>query len=295
MNGVPPTYISQWAWYSLANTRTVSGYNQRYTYEVSPHDAMNNYYIYSRNNIFYSGVGHSTVNSDEERKLFVNVVIAAYNAGMTVLSHVEVEDADEIAHGTGVQKAYELKITQDYADRSWVGTDNYDDQYLYKLGYEDFAEAEPYGINFIPKDPNAKDVECVIVYEYTEKGGTSRHRVNITDLALADNKLGVFKVDSSGFDILAGREKLLDVRWGDLNKDFELDNGQTVNRVLKLTSKEKYRLWINRNDIFWKRLSSSDIDVESCRVIFYLRNQSDLNLWTQTTADISVLPLFLLE
>ncbi len=48
------------------------------TYGVSPNDAANNYYIYSKGNIFYSGVGHSEVTGDMEAKLFVNTMIAAY-------------------------------------------------------------------------------------------------------------------------------------------------------------------------------------------------------------------------
>ena len=37
-------------------------------------------YIYSYKNIIYTGVGHSNVNNDMEKKLFVNTIIAAYNA-----------------------------------------------------------------------------------------------------------------------------------------------------------------------------------------------------------------------
>jgi uncharacterized repeat protein (TIGR02543 family) len=44
-------------------------------------DVRNNYYIYNRGNITYSGVGHSGGLSDDERKLFVNTMIAAYSAG----------------------------------------------------------------------------------------------------------------------------------------------------------------------------------------------------------------------
>lgn len=48
------------------------------TYGTSPNDAANNYYIYSKGNVFYSGVGHSTVTGDMEAKLFINTMIAAY-------------------------------------------------------------------------------------------------------------------------------------------------------------------------------------------------------------------------
>ena len=39
------------------------------TYGASPNDAANNYYIYSKGNVFYSGVGHSTVDGDIEAEL----------------------------------------------------------------------------------------------------------------------------------------------------------------------------------------------------------------------------------
>lgn len=50
------------------------------TYGVSPKDVANNYYIYSKGNVFYSGVGHSTITQDMEAKLFINTMIAAYRA-----------------------------------------------------------------------------------------------------------------------------------------------------------------------------------------------------------------------
>jgi hypothetical protein len=45
-------------------------------------DATNAYYIYNRGNITYSGAGHNPSGlSDDEAKLFVNTMIAAYRAG----------------------------------------------------------------------------------------------------------------------------------------------------------------------------------------------------------------------
>ena len=57
-------------WYCLANNTL---YNQ------SPNDVRNNYYFYSRGNVFYTGVGHSTVSNEEEIKLFINAMVAAAN------------------------------------------------------------------------------------------------------------------------------------------------------------------------------------------------------------------------
>ena len=52
-------------------------------YDHLPNDVRNNYYIYSYKNIIYTGVGHSAVTDVDdymEKKLFVNTIIAAYNA-----------------------------------------------------------------------------------------------------------------------------------------------------------------------------------------------------------------------
>ena len=50
-------------------------------YNVSPKDVVNNYYIYSMGNVTYSGAGHTEPTGMAEKKLFVNTMVAAYNAG----------------------------------------------------------------------------------------------------------------------------------------------------------------------------------------------------------------------
>jgi hypothetical protein len=57
-------------------------------YEASPHDVRNNYYIYNRGNISYSGVGHSEVTycTTPEVQLFINTMIMAYNSGVKAAS-----------------------------------------------------------------------------------------------------------------------------------------------------------------------------------------------------------------
>lgn len=65
-------------------------------YEVSPQDASNNYYIYNKGNITYSGVGHSSSNNDlspMETKLFVNTIIASYKSAITA-PEVEILNAN---------------------------------------------------------------------------------------------------------------------------------------------------------------------------------------------------------
>ncbi len=55
-------------------------------YDFSPNDVRNNYYIFNKGNITYSGVGHFFEGIDvttlDEKKLFINTFVAAYNAGV---------------------------------------------------------------------------------------------------------------------------------------------------------------------------------------------------------------------
>ena len=46
-----------------------------------PNDVRNLYYLYSKGNVLYTGVGHSKVNKTMEKKLFINAIVAAWRAG----------------------------------------------------------------------------------------------------------------------------------------------------------------------------------------------------------------------
>ncbi len=71
---------------NFVSTYTKNGVND--VYEASPHDVRNNYYIYNRGNISYSGVGHSAVTqcTTPEVQLFINTMIMAYNSGVKAAS-----------------------------------------------------------------------------------------------------------------------------------------------------------------------------------------------------------------
>ena len=84
-------------WYTLSDDRKYNnlGYHP---YDSSPKDVRNNYYIYTMGNVTYSGVGHSTVGSSEdenEMKLYINTLIAAYSAGTHAPSVSVKETPDE--------------------------------------------------------------------------------------------------------------------------------------------------------------------------------------------------------
>lgn len=64
-------------WYTIAD----SGKSYNKFYSDAGKDASNNYYIYSKGSITYSGAGHSDMTEESELKLFVNTTIRAAMAG----------------------------------------------------------------------------------------------------------------------------------------------------------------------------------------------------------------------
>lgn len=72
-------------WYCLSDIYDNSNFPKN-IYNICPNDVVNNYYIYNMRNVTYSGAGHSKPDSGAEMKLFVNTMIAAYNAGVSAPS-----------------------------------------------------------------------------------------------------------------------------------------------------------------------------------------------------------------
>lgn len=89
-------------WYCISGVAD-GNYKDTNIYNITPNDVVNNYYIYTMGNVTYSGAGHSTPSKDAEIKLFVNTMIAAYNAGVTAPS-VSFKDKS----GSKIQSVYML-------------------------------------------------------------------------------------------------------------------------------------------------------------------------------------------
>lgn len=72
-------------WYCLSTQGTGSSEKQT-IYSQSPNDVRNNYYIYNKGNVTYTGMGHKMHSSSKytvaEAKLFINTMIASYQAGI---------------------------------------------------------------------------------------------------------------------------------------------------------------------------------------------------------------------
>lgn len=68
-------------WYTISNKDDRTDFLHPY-YKAIFNDVRNNYYIYSKGNVTYTGSGHSSVKSELEKKLFVNTLVASYNSGL---------------------------------------------------------------------------------------------------------------------------------------------------------------------------------------------------------------------
>ena len=135
-------------------------------------DAMNNYYIYSNHNVFYSSIGYleGTV-TDNEKKLFINTIIASYNASDSgPMVKIEGSEAEP-----GLNLTYEIRGLvrgYDYDDEdgsfspsgSIVGSDqNYPISFM-------LTESDPYLM--LEGSDNAKlTYKCTIQY-YDVDGST---------------------------------------------------------------------------------------------------------------------------
>lgn len=89
-------------WYCISGVAD-GKYKDTNIYNITPNDVVNNYYIYTMGNVTYSGAGHSKPSKESEIKLFINTMIAAYNAGVTAPS-VSFKDKS----GSKIQSVYML-------------------------------------------------------------------------------------------------------------------------------------------------------------------------------------------
>lgn len=99
-------------WYTLGS----DGGSYASFYGNMKGDAANNYYIYSKGNITYSGAGHANMTSDIENKLFVNTIVAAIKAGnygpsISFKNTVKNKDNQDIFYGYEMADSCELEFT----------------------------------------------------------------------------------------------------------------------------------------------------------------------------------------
>ena len=112
-------------WYNLAGTdnrddggksRVNSGSIS--VYDGKNQDSRNNYYIYTKGDVTYTGLGHSKSGdspmSDDEIKLFINTMVAAYRSSASD-PYITVTNPDAVSNGK--------ETTLYLEDRDYAGTD----------------------------------------------------------------------------------------------------------------------------------------------------------------------------
>ncbi len=84
-------------WYNLAGgtgyDKKVDGNNTMSLYDTFSGDSANNYYIYTKGNLTYTGFGHGASMTDKEIRLFVNCMISSFRAPASP-PYAEVENDD---------------------------------------------------------------------------------------------------------------------------------------------------------------------------------------------------------
>ncbi len=93
-------------WYNLTGGGIYKGRNQ---------DCRNDYYIYTKGNITYTGVGHNGDLKEDEKKLFVNTMIAAYRSGASD-PYIIVTNQDAVNNGNNTMLYVEDRQSDGSAD-----------------------------------------------------------------------------------------------------------------------------------------------------------------------------------
>lgn len=159
-------------WFTMQDGSEKREKNIMYWYDASPMDGANNYYIYNRGNVTYTGIGHrgSSELTQFERKLFVNVFVSALRAGIE-------GPQPEITNGFNVTEKQEDGTETDvqyvYAD---VDADAEKEEFNEKENIEFYVTDDSTSSNFvyITVEKESKDDEGKTVYEpITEKDGVS--------------------------------------------------------------------------------------------------------------------------
>lgn len=191
-------------WYTLLDQSAGTMYN------VSPNDGANNYYIYNKGNITYSGVGHSTVDgspsrpgSVDEVKLFVNTMVAAYRNGI---------------------KAPTITITN---EDSYKSTYNEYFVYVNDDNHSEYVEEEYFYIEFTPYDSNIIS-PYIDVLAVTEDGEY--------ELEIVDDKGKSMEKDDNGYVELQS-EKTYYAKWP---KVFIGDEGKVDVNFIAINKKGIY-------------------------------------------------------
>ena len=181
-------------WYCLADVRKVIVNGKSDTSGVSQNDASNNYYSYSKDNIFYSGVGHSKVESDMEAKLFINTMIGAYRVSyeppiVEVLNpEAEITDTKNLSYTMTYNQEYDGDTTEILSQKA-VDTAN--------EGVGSDADSDMVKVWFSPVELNAISTRLSFSIYYTDGNSGEKHYVTTIYHVNEDDKVDTLTTNES--------------------------------------------------------------------------------------------------
>lgn len=177
-------------WYCLSNSSNDGSYSSNTLYKSLPNDVRNNYYIYNKGNITYTGAGHRYFGNNEyEVKLFINTMVAAYRATIS---------------------APEISVTNGFDNEEGVSFVYMDSNYTENT--TDLQEEDMVKISFTVKDDSIISGNAKI--QLFEDSGEVNNLIVYDDknLIVTDNKVNTFFKNTDGdlfeYYILYPRAKL---------------------------------------------------------------------------------------
>lgn len=210
-------------WYTLASRESMKN-NPASEYNLAPRDVRNNYYIYTKGNITYSGVGHDKVTGREEMKLYVNTLIAAYKAAMVPPSIEFKETGDpDAAEKTVSYISYDVSSD---ASNKGVVTGDKEKVYFTPVDYNSFV-----------KDTNPLQTKVLVKPVNTKGGLYNVYRADGTkELTESDDQIGecyaLMPGDSYYFEVplseLGGNKNKIDIKVAARTRVTRIFRGSSV-------------------------------------------------------------------
>ena len=193
-------------------------------YNLAPRDVRNNYYIYTKGNITYSGVGHEKVTGREEMKLYVNTLIAAYKAAMVPPSIEFKETGDpDAAEKTVSYISYDVSSD---ANNNGVVTGDKEKVYFTPVDYNSFV-----------KDTNPLQTKVLVKPVNTKGGLYNVYRADGTkELTESDDQIGecyaLMPGESYYFEVplseLGGNKNKIDIKVSARTRVTRIFRGSSV-------------------------------------------------------------------
>lgn len=211
-------------WYALSAGTDGTKVGASY-YAADPHDGMNNYYLYSKGNVFYCGAGHSVItgpgrDNNDERRLFINVIVnSVRNAKANPKITVHRKDTD----GAEVKEDKNEKLNVDKNGDYYYNVDETDEtpEFDFKVRVDskaDLAEVYVfYDLDYMITDKTdsyKNDAKHILIAQYNTKAEESKALVSAELAKLREYKDDAEDGNPNGYKNLKLKQAYFDVYGG---------------------------------------------------------------------------------